>query len=171
MSRVIEPRSSSLVGVDVLISAEDPIDAPSGWARRSHRALQTGPSRPARTTPMTGCVRALGHEWRRFRCADDFVMVFSEEADARRVHEVLPKRFGRYGLKLHPEKTRLVGFQRPGPKAGARREANRHWWRALGRRSQRYLSWARFRQIERRCTLLPVRLPSWRRRQVRTANV
>jgi hypothetical protein len=29
--------------------------------------------------------------------------------------EVLPKRFGKYGLTLHPEKTRLVPFQRPTP--------------------------------------------------------
>jgi RNA-directed DNA polymerase len=47
------------------------------------------------------------------RYADDFVMVFSREDDARRVFEVLPERFGRYGLALHPEKTRLVDFRRP----------------------------------------------------------
>jgi hypothetical protein len=47
------------------------------------------------------------------RYADDFVMVFSHEEDARRVLEVLPKRFGRYGLTIHPEKTRLVRFRRP----------------------------------------------------------
>jgi group II intron reverse transcriptase/maturase len=47
------------------------------------------------------------------RFADDFVIVFSSEADARRVLEVLPKRFGKYGLTLHPEKTRLVRFLRP----------------------------------------------------------
>lgn len=47
------------------------------------------------------------------RFADDFVLVFQREADARRVLEVLPKRFGRYGLRLHPEKTRLVRFDRP----------------------------------------------------------
>src|SRR5262249_53390492 len=41
------------------------------------------------------------------RYADDAVMVFSEEEDARRVQDVLPKRFGRYGLTLHPEKTGL----------------------------------------------------------------
>ena len=27
--------------------------------------------------------------------------------------EVLPKRFGKYGLTLHPEKTQLVDFRRP----------------------------------------------------------
>lgn len=42
------------------------------------------------------------------RYADDFVMVFSEESDARRVWEVLPQRMARFGLTLHPEKTRLV---------------------------------------------------------------
>ena len=47
------------------------------------------------------------------RYADDFVIVFAWEADARRVMEVLPKRFGKYGLTLHPVKTRLVKFQPP----------------------------------------------------------
>jgi group II intron reverse transcriptase/maturase len=47
------------------------------------------------------------------RYADDFVMVFETEEDARRVAEVLPKRFEKYGLRLHPEKTRLVRFTRP----------------------------------------------------------
>jgi len=47
------------------------------------------------------------------RYADDFVMVFETEGDARRVAEVLPKRFEKYGLRLHPEKTRLVRFAKP----------------------------------------------------------
>lgn len=47
------------------------------------------------------------------RYADDFVMGFAHEEDARRVLAVLPKRFGKYGLTLHPDKTRLVPFQRP----------------------------------------------------------
>ena len=48
-----------------------------------------------------------------FRYADDAVMLFEKEDDARRVLEVLPKRFGKFGLTLHPEKTRLVRFRRP----------------------------------------------------------
>lgn len=48
------------------------------------------------------------------RYADDFVMGFACEEDARRVLEVLPKRFGRYGLTIHPDKTRLVPFTGPG---------------------------------------------------------
>lgn len=47
------------------------------------------------------------------RYADDFVIAFEREDDARRVQEVLPKRFAKYGLTLHPEKTRLVPFRRP----------------------------------------------------------
>jgi group II intron reverse transcriptase/maturase len=47
------------------------------------------------------------------RYADDAVIGFTDEHDARRVLDVLPKRFGKYGLTLHPEKTRLVRFQRP----------------------------------------------------------
>jgi RNA-directed DNA polymerase len=47
------------------------------------------------------------------RYADDFVMGFACEEDARRVLDVLPKRFGKYGLTIHPDKTRLVPFQRP----------------------------------------------------------
>jgi RNA-directed DNA polymerase len=56
------------------------------------------------------------------RYADDFVIGFTREDDARRVMDVLPKRFGRYGLTLHPTKTRLVPFRRPpydgSPKGG-----------------------------------------------------
>jgi RNA-directed DNA polymerase len=49
------------------------------------------------------------------RYADDFVMLFAQERDARRVLDVLPKRFGKFGLQLHPDKTRLVAFDRPRP--------------------------------------------------------
>jgi RNA-directed DNA polymerase len=188
------------------------------------------------------------------RYADDFVMVFSDEGDARRVHAVLPRRLGRFGLTLHPEKTRLVAFQRPRPDGGGRRpatldflgftlfwgrsrrgwfalkvktasgrftravhaikewmararhrpieeqaaalrrkllghyryygvpgnsssitrflhEVTRRWHRALGRRSQRYLTWKRFCAILKRYPLPPARLPSWRHRQLRLANV
>ena len=47
------------------------------------------------------------------RYADDFVIGFTREDDARRVMDVLPKRFGKYGLTIHPDKTRLIPFQRP----------------------------------------------------------
>jgi len=47
------------------------------------------------------------------RYADDAVITFEHEDDARRVLGVITKRFERYGLKLHPEKTRVVKFTRP----------------------------------------------------------
>jgi len=47
-----------------------------------------------------------------FRYADDAVIMFANEKDARRVYEVLPKRFAKYGLTLHPDKTRLIEFRR-----------------------------------------------------------
>ena len=52
------------------------------------------------------------------RFADDYVIFFTYERDARRVQAVLPKRFGEYGLALHEEKTRLVDFRRPSGKGG-----------------------------------------------------
>jgi group II intron reverse transcriptase/maturase len=52
------------------------------------------------------------------RYADDFVIGFTNQEDAQRVQEVLPKRFGRYGLTLHPTKTRLVEFRRPTDRPG-----------------------------------------------------
>lgn len=47
------------------------------------------------------------------RFADDLIIGFKDEQDARRVLEVLPKRFSKYGLTVHPEKTRLVPFNKP----------------------------------------------------------
>ena len=46
------------------------------------------------------------------RFADDAVLCFQYREDAEKVMEVLPKRFAKYGLTLHPEKTRLVEFGR-----------------------------------------------------------
>ena len=45
------------------------------------------------------------------RYADDAVLVFKLERDARKVMDVLPKRMGKYGLTLHPSKTRLMEFR------------------------------------------------------------
>jgi len=49
------------------------------------------------------------------RFADDFVLAFTRQSDARRVFAVLGKRFAKFGLTLHPTKTRLVRFERPRP--------------------------------------------------------
>lgn len=47
------------------------------------------------------------------RFADDFLVVFTSQRDALRVMDVLPKRFSKYGLTIHPKKTRLVLFRQP----------------------------------------------------------
>ena len=47
------------------------------------------------------------------RWADDFIIGFQRDTDATRVKEVLPKRFSRFGLELHPDKTSLLRFGRP----------------------------------------------------------
>jgi len=47
------------------------------------------------------------------RFADDFIIGFEHEWEARKVMDVLPKRFGRFGLAIHPEKTKLVQFRKP----------------------------------------------------------
>ena len=52
------------------------------------------------------------------RYADDFVIGFERQDDAERVMAVLPKRMGRYGLTLHPDKTRLLPFGRPTGQSG-----------------------------------------------------
>jgi len=47
------------------------------------------------------------------RFADDFVMGYALKGDAEKVFRVLPKRFERFGLSIHPEKSRMVQFSRP----------------------------------------------------------
>ncbi len=75
------------------------------------------------------------------RFADDAVMVFSEERDARRMMDVLPQRLAQYGLRLHPSKTRLFPFRPPSaagedqPRDGGKRSFDflgftHHWARS-----------------------------------------
>src|SRR5436190_18776751 len=45
------------------------------------------------------------------RFADDAVMAFEDVLDTQRVLGVLGKRLARYGLTLHPDKTRFVDFR------------------------------------------------------------
>ncbi len=55
------------------------------------------------------------------RYADDFVIGVAREDDAQRILEVLPKRMSKYGLTIHPEKTRLGAVRT----AASRRLRNR----------------------------------------------
>jgi len=50
---------------------------------------------------------------RLIRFADDFVIVFQSKDDADRVMNVISKRFEKYGLTLHPDKTKLIDFRSP----------------------------------------------------------
>jgi RNA-directed DNA polymerase len=54
------------------------------------------------------------------RYADDFVMGFRDRCEAQRVLDVLPKRFGKYGLTVHPTKTKLVPFCPPSSRTAER---------------------------------------------------
>ena len=56
---------------------------------------------------------ALARTAQMVRYADDFVVVFESKRDAEQFLSILPKRFGDYGLTLHPDKTRMVRFRRP----------------------------------------------------------
>ena len=70
------------------------------------------------------------------RYADDAVLVFEHEDDARRVLAVLAKRLEKYGLRLHPDKTRMVEFCSPSKsqRGGSQRERSfamlgfTHYW-------------------------------------------
>jgi RNA-directed DNA polymerase len=70
------------------------------------------------------------HQWRKrhakgevtiVRYADDFVIGFREESDARRCLADLKERFAKFGLELHPEKTRLIEFGRYAEERRAKR--------------------------------------------------
>jgi group II intron reverse transcriptase/maturase len=56
---------------------------------------------------------ALARTAQMIRYADDFVVAFESKRDAEQFLSILPKRFGDYGLTLHPDKTRMVRFRRP----------------------------------------------------------
>ena len=59
-------------------------------------------------------------EYRLVRFADDFMLTFEDRLSGKRVLDVLEKRLGRYGLKLHETETRYVDFRR-------KRPYGRHW--------------------------------------------
>jgi RNA-directed DNA polymerase len=69
-----------------------------------------------------------------YRYADDVVIGCEREEDARRISEVLPKRFAKYGLEINTEKTKVVRFGRP-QRSSADRQAGTfsflgfvHYW-------------------------------------------
>jgi RNA-directed DNA polymerase len=66
----------------------------------------------------------LKGEAHEIRFADDAILCLQCREDAEKVMNVLPKRFAKYGLTLHPEKTRLVEFER-NARGNAKRQGNR----------------------------------------------
>jgi hypothetical protein len=101
------------------------------------------------------------------RFADDLVMGFEHQEDAKRVMDVLPRRMQRYGLTLHPDKTRLLPF---GPPA-RRRQGGKgpttfdflgfcFYWRRG--RSGRWRMWCKTRHARRRRALRSI--AGWCRR-------
>ena len=81
------------------------------------------------------------------RYADDFIIGFEHETDAKCFLDLLRERLGKFALALHPEKTRLIEF---GRHAAASRHALMQlrngvvdrWRRQLSRRSQKgYRTW------------------------------
>jgi len=65
------------------------------------------------------------------RFADDSVLGFENKEDAERVFKVLPKRFARFGLQLHPDKTKLIAFSKP-PKGNNKGTGKRCTFNFLG---------------------------------------
>jgi len=65
------------------------------------------------------------------RFADDSVLGFENREDAERVFKVLPKRFARFGLQLHPDKTKLINFSKP-PKDKGTNTGKRNTFNFLG---------------------------------------
>jgi RNA-directed DNA polymerase len=66
------------------------------------------------------------------RYVDDVLLCFQHKEDAQKVLTVLEKRFSKYGLSLHPEKTRLVEFGRSALAAAERTKTQPATFEFLG---------------------------------------
>jgi len=101
------------------------------------------------------------------RYADDFVIGFEHRDDAERVLAVLGKRMERYGLALHPDKTRLIAFARPrAPQRGGKGPSTfdflgfTFYWRQS--RRGRWMMWCKTRHARLRRAIQSV--AEWCRR-------
>jgi group II intron reverse transcriptase/maturase len=102
------------------------------------------------------------------RFADDFVMTFETHHDAKRVLEVLGKRLERYGLTLHPDKTRFIDF-RPERSGGTHPDCKEPPFDFLGfthtwRRSQKGKSVVRQTTAKSRLARALVTVKDWCRK-------
>jgi len=85
-------------------------------------------------------LRGVAHE---IRFADDAVLGFQYKEDAEKVMELLLKRFTKYGLTLHPEKTRLVEFGALRRGKCKKRVRNHALWISSASRTSATHSWKR----------------------------
>jgi group II intron reverse transcriptase/maturase len=67
-----------------------------------------------------------------FRFCDDFILCFQKREDAEKIQRVLPKRFERFGLTLHSEKTKLIAFGRFAEERAHRRRQKQSTFKFLG---------------------------------------
>jgi len=67
-----------------------------------------------------------------FRFCDDFIVCFQYRDDAEKFQKVLPKRFERFGLTLHEEKTKLIEFGRFANQSARRRGQKPATFKFLG---------------------------------------
>jgi RNA-directed DNA polymerase len=102
------------------------------------------------------------------RFADDFVMTFEHHHDAKRVLEVLGKRLERFGLTLHPNKTRFIDF-RPERRGGTQPDCQEPPFDFLGfthtwRKSQRGKNVVRQTTAKSRLARALVAVTAWCRK-------
>ena len=98
------------------------------------------------------------------RYADDFVMGFERESDAKEMREALAKRLENFGLKLHPEKTRVLQFGR-----NARRDRERQ---GLGKPATfEFLGFTHIAGISRRGEFQLRRRTSRKKRRAKQAQI
>jgi group II intron reverse transcriptase/maturase len=92
------------------------------WSKTEHGSAQGASASPLLANVYLHYVFDLWADWWRHRkghgdviivrFADDVIVGFEREVDARRFLVELRERFARFGLELHPDKTRLVEFGR-----------------------------------------------------------
>ena len=116
-------RKDASAGVDGVKYAEYETNAEEN-VRQLHRRLVEGkyqvqplrrvyiPKENGQQRPISTVKPRMKGEAYEIRFADDAILCFQNKEDAEKVLSVLPKRFEKYGLTLHPEKTRLIEFGR-----------------------------------------------------------
>jgi RNA-directed DNA polymerase len=97
------------------------------WEDGQHIHSEMGSPQGASFSPLSANIYLhyvfdlWAHQWRQRSCqgevrvvryVDDIVMGFENRHEAEQFQEALQQRFAKFGLELHPEKTRLIEFGR-----------------------------------------------------------